>query len=378
MRALALLVVLLLACKDNPPFYASVHGKVVDDLLELEFYGDADMTVTVPGMPPTRLDTLKGVSPWKMSVPLDRFKIGDNTVNITFEKRGAVVTQPVTFHKPAGAGKAFARLAECASSGTSNGHAKLDAGALGKVDYCWAWSDGSIRLAWTGSLGGKLTVGDQTVEIGPDGKAQIIYPLRPLIVRSQIRSALSDGAGIAAQVPVVFTKGSEKVEGKLSIDPSGSAKDIAKLLFKDVGMGVPVTGDAANRSVHSLIYIPADKYYPATHFGKPTTVGEVGLVAVGKDTGTSREGSKCGPYKSSSESTPGDGMAPRTLVDIRVDVFDATTGTKLGSQEFKADDSIECPFMATAKGSTWQTIESRPSTKTVGAWLERVAENGKP
>jgi hypothetical protein len=130
--------------------------------------------------------------------------------------------------------------------------------------------------------------------------------------------------------------------------------------------------------VHSLIYIPADKYYPATHFGKPTTVGEVGLVAVGKDTGTSRDGSKCGPYKSSSSSTPGDGMAPRKLVDVRVDVFDATTGTKLGSKEFKADDDIDCPFMATAKGSTWETIESRPQTRVVGAWLERVAETGKP
>jgi hypothetical protein len=378
MRLVLALTLALLSCKENPPFYANAQTKVIDDRVELEFYGDADMTVTVPGMPPTPVATLPGPSPWKMSVPLDKFKDGDNTFEIKYESRGKVVTQTVSFVKPAGAGKAFVRLAECASSGTSGGHAKLEAGDLGKVDYCWAWSDGSIRIGWTGSLGGKLTVGDQTVEMGKDGKAQISYPLRPMIVRAPIRSALSDGAGITTQVPIVFARGSEKIEGKLSIDLSGAAKDITKMLFKDVSGGTPITGDAANRSKNSLVYLPADKYRPAVHFGKLTTVGEVGLVAVGHDIGTPREGSKCGPYSSSKGAPVGDGMAPRTLVDVQVRVFDATTGEKLGAQDFKADDSIDCPMFASSKGSTWEKIESRPVDKTVGVWLERVADDGKP
>jgi len=379
MRCVVLLVLSLLACKGNPPFYASVNAKVIDDRVEFEFYGDGDMMVTVPGVPPTRIDTLPGTAPWKMSVPLDKFKDGDNTLEITFEKTGKVVTQTVTFRKPPGADKPFVRLADCTSSGTSHGHAKLEAGDLGKVDYCWAWSDGSIRIGWAGSVGGKLTVGEQTVELGKDGKAQIVYPLRPLLLRSPIRSALSDGAGIATSLPVVFQKGTVKLEGKLAIDLSGAAKEITKALFRDVGSGTPLTGDAVTRVPTSLVYIPAYKYRPASHFGKQTTVGEVGLVAVGYDVGTPREGSKCGPYKATAEKgVTGDGMAPRKLVDIQVKVFDATTGTKLGAQEFKADDSIDCPMFATSKGSAWEPIESRPEDKTVGVWLERVAEDGKP
>ncbi len=379
MRVVVLLVVLL-ACKGNPPFYASVNAKVVDDRVELEFYGDSDMTVTVPGVAPTRLDALEGTAPWKMTVPLDKFNDGDNTIEIAFEKNGKVVTETVTIRKPPGAGKPFVRLADCASSGTSNGHAKLQAGDFGKIDYCWAWSDGSIRLGWTGSVGGKLTVGDQTVDIGKDGKAQVVYSLRPLILRAPIRSALSDGAGIATTVPFVFAKGAVKLEGKLSIDLAGAAKDITKALFRDVGSGTAITGDAATRSTSSLVYLPADKYRAASHFGKLTTVGEVGLVAIGYDVGTSRDGSKCGPYKSTSEkgAPGGDGMAPRKLVDIQVKVFDATTGTKLGAQDFKADDSIDCPMFASSKGSAWEKIESRPDDKTVGVWLDRVAEDGKP
>ncbi len=380
MRALVLVLALLalLACKGNPPFYASVHANVVDDHVDFEFYGDADMTVTVPGVPPARLDTLQGTAPWKMSVPLDKFKDGPNTLAITFEQRGKTVTENVTFTKPPGSGKPFVRLAKCTSSGTSNGHAKLDAGPLGKTEYCWVWSDSSIRIGFVGSIGGKVTVGDQTVEIGTDGKAQVVYPLRPLIVRSPIRSALTDGAGMTTQVPISFAKGGEKIEGKLAIDLAGAAKDLTKTMFKDVGTGTPITGDAASRSKNSLVYISAEKYHPAKHYGRQTTVGEVGLVAVAHDINTPRDGSECGPYKSSSKGASAGGMAPRKLIDVQVEVFDATTGSKLGTRDFVADNSIDCPMFATSKGGTWEPIESRPDDDAVGAWLERVAADGAP
>lgn len=379
MRGLLLVVLVLIACKDNPPFYANAQTKLVDDRLVFELYGDPDITIIVPGAPPARFDALEGTAPWKMSVPLDKFKDGDNTFDISFEKGGKVVTQTISFVKPAGAGKPFVRLADCQSSGTSSGHAKLEAGELGKVDYCWAWSDGGIKINWAGSLGGKLTVGDQSAQIGKDGKAQTTFPLRPLILRAPIKAALSDGAGIATKVPVVFTAGSAKIEGTLSIDLSSAAKDITKGLFRDVAAGAPISGDATSRSKSSLVYLPADKYRSAVHFGKLTTVGEVGLVAIGHDTGTPRDGRKCGPYKATGkDSTPGDGMAPRKLVDVQVKLVDATTGEKLGARDFPADDSIDCPMFASSKGGTWEPIESRPTEKTVGAWLERVAEDGTP
>jgi hypothetical protein len=71
-------------------------------------------------------------------------------------------------------------------------------------------------------------------------------------------------------------------------------------------------------------------------------------------------------------------MAPRKLIDVQVKVLDATTGEKLGAQDFKADDTIGCPSFVMSKGSAWDAIESRPEDKSVGAWLERVAEDGKP
>lgn len=375
MRVLLVFVVGLLACKGDPPFHASVYAKVVDDRLELELYGPRDLTVTIPGQPPTPLDTLEG-SPPKLSVPLEGFKDGENTLEVKFEQRGQVVTQTVTFTKPPGAGKPFVRIAECKSSGTSSGHAKLDAGDLGKVDYCWAWSDGNIRVVWKGSVGGKLTVGDQTVDIGKDGKVEIAYPLRPLLLRAPVRSALSDGAGIATQVPVMFAKGTTKLEGKLTIDLSRAAGDLTKVLFSDAASGTPISGDAANRSKNSLVYLSAATYRAAKHFGRQTTVAEVGLVAVAHDLGAPRDGSKCGPY-ASTRGAPGDGMAPRDLIDVQVVVIDATSGQKLGSRDFKADNRIECPILATSKGSTWETIKARPD-KAVEAWLTQVAANGGP
>lgn len=378
MRWLVLMVAALLACRDNPPFYANAYFKVVDDRVEIEIYGDPDMTFSIPGLPTEKVGNLPGTAPWKMSVPLDKFKDGENRFEVVFEQRGKQIKQSVSFTKPPGAAKPFVRLAECDSSGTSSGHAKLDAGDLGKVDYCWAWSDGNIRVGWAGSVGGKITVGDATGEIGKDGKAVTAVSVRPLILRAPIRAALGDGAGISTQLPVTFVKGAEKVEGKLSIDLRSAAKDITKALFKDVGGGAPLSGDGASRSKSSLVYLSADKYRAATHYGRLTSVGEVGLVAIGRDIGEPRDGGKCGPYKTTGTPEGAGDMAPRSLVDVQVQVFDATTGQKLGAKDFKADESIACPLFVSSNNKKFETITSRPEEKTIAPWLERVADEGKP
>lgn len=373
MRAVVLLVALV-ACK-NPPFYASVNAKVVDDRVELELYGDPGMTVTIPGQPPVAFESLTGYPP-KISVPLEGYPDGENTLEVKFEARGESVTKTVTFTKAKGAGKPFVRLADCASSSTSGwGSAKLDAGPLGKIEYCWLWSDGAARINVHGSLGGKVTLGDKTVELDKDGKAQIVVPLRPLLVRAPVRAAVSDGAGITSELPVAFARGTTKIDGKVAIDLASAAKDMTRTLFADVTTGTPIAGDAVNRTKSSLVYLPADKYRGPFHHGKLSTVAEVGLVAIGHDT-ESRDGGKCGPY-SSTKGAPGDGMAPRKLIDVEIEVYDAATGQKVGAKAFTADASVECPMIATSKGGVWETVESRPEERVIDAWLDRVAATGK-
>lgn len=357
-------LILIAACGGSYEPSGNTYAKVIDDRVEFEVFGDPELTVSIPGLPPAPISAYHLKKP---SLPLDRFTDGENTIEITYEARGTRTTQRVTFTKPAGSGKPFLRLAECAmSTGTgSSDAAALDAGEYGQQKYCWLWSDGAIRIRVAGSSGATVTVGDVSATVGADGHAQLVYPVRPLLLRAPVRSAISDGAGVTETVPIRLTKGDAKLEGQLAIDLSSAAKALSRKLLAE---GLPQ--DKSVRTRASAIYLPAEPYLGPFHVGKATALGEVGLVATARDTET-RSAAKCGPY-ASTKGAPGDGMAPRSLIDIEVTVVDTTTGDEVGKRAFKAVEN-DCPMIATSKNGTFEPIQTRPDAKVVTAWLGELA-----
>jgi hypothetical protein len=228
------------------------------------------------------------------------------------------------------------------------------------------WSDGAIRIRVAGSRGATVTIGDVSGTVAGDGHAQLAFPVHPILLRAPVRSAISDGAGIAVSVPIRMVKGDVTLAGQLAIDLASSAKDLTRKLLAE-----GLTGDKATpRTRASAIYLPAEPYRGPFHTGKATSLGEVGLIATARDT-TARSGAKCGPY-ASTKGAPGDGMAARSLIDIEVTVVDTVTGEQVATRAFKAVED-ECPMIATSKGGVFEAIETRPDAKVVTAWLDQLA-----
>jgi hypothetical protein len=129
------LLFVLVACGGSSEPSGNAYAKVIDDRVEFEIFGDPDLTVTIPGLPPSPIRTYTLQKP---SLPLDRFADGENTIDITYEVRGTKTVQHLTFTKPPGASKPFLRLVECAMSNHTGGSevAALDAGQYGQQKYC--------------------------------------------------------------------------------------------------------------------------------------------------------------------------------------------------------------------------------------------------
>ena len=375
MRLVLLAPVVVLACK-NSDYVGSVYAKVVDDRVELEMFGDPGTLVTLGDQPPAPLETYQRTRP---VLPLDGFPDGPNTIEVRFEVRGKTHTLQATFTKPAGAGKPYLRLGTCGYPSNNPGSVavKVEGGPLGRADHCWVWSDAAIRLRIEGPIGSAVTIGDQTATIGPDGGAELAVSLRGVILRAPVTTAIGDGAGLGLEVPVRLTRGETTLDGTLAIDVARAAKDLSRRLFTAVTTGVPLAAEAGGEAAlagdrQSLAYLPATAYRGPLHYGKATAVGAVGLVAIARDC-EATAAPPCGPYRTTGGEASA--MAPRQLVDIEVDVFDAATGARLTTRAFSADHEA-CPMFATSSGGSWQTIESRPDAKIVARWLTQIAEKG--
>jgi hypothetical protein len=243
-------------------------------------------------------------------------------------------------------------------------------GSLGKVDVCWVYSDGTVRVELDATPKAQLIAGGAKQVVPDDGRADVTIDLDPALLRAPIASAIGDGAGISAPAVAVRLEpaGAAPIEGTLEVAFGDAAARRTRALLAAVPTGATLPlGDlgAAPPQVArgSMIVVPAVEYTPMLAIGKATTLGQLDLVAIEKD-GARHAAPDCGPYDNF-------GMLPHAQVDAIVTVYEATTAKKVAEKTFDAGFE-DCSMFVSGYAGQKPTVESRPTAESVSAWLGEV------
>jgi hypothetical protein len=254
-------------------------------------------------------------------------------------------------------------------SGNTDVVAKLG-GSFGKVDVCWVYSDGTVRVELDATPKGVLTVAGAKQTVGDDGKAEATVGLDGALLRAPIASAIGDGAGIT--VPPTDVKfeppGATPITGtfELSLGDAAAKRTHQLLAAVPTGAALPRTALGPNPPDvvrGSMVALPSEDYEKMTVVGKAAALGQLDLVAVRKD-GTRHAAADCGPYDNF-------GMLPHVDVETTVAVYEATTGKKVAEHTF-ADGYEGCSMFVSGYAGEKPTVESRPSDASVNDWLGTI------
>jgi hypothetical protein len=263
-------------------------------------------------------------------------------------------------------------LRDCAlpdGNGPTPPIAKLS-GDFGSQEYCWMFGDGTIKMSIEATPGAKLTVGADSQTVPDDGLAQVVIDLDASILPVDVASMLEGGGHVPHQQLAVKLEPptGAPIDGTIEVDVSDALAERARTMLEGVPKGAPVPrkelANAPEVVQGSMVYLPADPYSKLSAVGKTAPLVGLDLVAKAKDTAR-HDGGACGPYE-------GNINAPRTLIDISVDVYDAQTGNPVATHAF-TDGHEDCPMFAMSTGGQMDLIESRPDDKVVVAWLEQIA-----
>ena len=259
------------------------------------------------------------------------------------------------------------------SCGLPSGNADVVAkvgGSFGKVDVCWVYSDGTVRVELDATPKAVLTAGGAKQTVGDDGKAEVTIDLDGALLRAPIASAIGDGAGIAAAPTSVKLEppGAPPITGTLDVTLGDAAAKRTHALLAAIPSGAALPRAALGATPPavvrgSLVALPSTDYEKMTAIGKAATLGQLDLVAVRKD-GTRHAAPDCGPYDNF-------GMLPHVDVETTVTVYEATTGKQVAQRTF-ADAYEDCSMFVTGYAGEKPTIESRPAEPQIDEWLGTI------
>jgi len=243
-------------------------------------------------------------------------------------------------------------------------------GSLGKVDVCWVFSDGTVRVELDATPAGTLTINGAKQTVGDDGKADVTIDLDPPLLRAPLASAIGDGAGITAPAVAVQLDppGAPPIKGTLEIALGDAAARRTRALLGALPSGATLPrselGATPPEIVRgSMVVVPAEEFAPLATLGKPSTLGQLDLVAIVKD-GARHAAPDCGPYDNF-------GMLPHQLVDANVVVYEASTAKKIAERTF-SDGYEDCAMFVTGYAGQKPTVESRPVATAIDGWLADV------
>lgn len=240
-------------------------------------------------------------------------------------------------------------------------------GTLGKVDVCWVYSDGTVRVQLDATPRATLSVDGVKQTVADDGHADVTIHLDGALLRAPVASAIGDGAGITA--PSVALEldppGSAPIKGTLEVSLGDAAARRTRTLLAAVPTGAALPraelGAAPPDIVRgSMIVVPAEDYAALGAVGKAASLGQLDLVAVIKD-GARHGAPDCGPYDNF-------GMLPHALVEANVVVYEASTAKKVAERTF-ADGYEDCSMIVSGYAGQKPTVESRVERRVIDAWL---------
>jgi hypothetical protein len=243
-------------------------------------------------------------------------------------------------------------------------------GSLGKIEVCWVYSDGTVRVELDATPKAVLTAGDVKQTVGDDGKAEVTIGLDDALLRAPIASAIGDGAGIS--VPAVNVKleppGAAPINGTLEVELGDAAQRRTRALLAAVPTGAALPRTALGPNPPdvvrgSMVALPAVDYEKMTAIGKAAPLGQLDLVAVTRD-GARHGATDCGPYDNF-------GMLPHVQIEATVTVYEAATGKKVAEHTF-ADRYEECSMIVSGYAGEKPTVESRPDGALVTDWLGSI------
>jgi hypothetical protein len=245
---------------------------------------------------------------------------------------------------------------------SSTGHL---AGTLGSVDVCWIDAAGSAGIELSATPKGTLTV-DGVAQTVPDGGvATVTFDVVPALLRAPVQQAISGSISAPTlAVRLVPPDGGRAIEGTLQLVVGNDAIVRTRALLTAVGTGVGLPRARLGATppaivAGSLVMISAAPHVPLRALGKPTTLGQLDLVAVLTD-GARHPAPDCGPYEKF-------GMLPHALVDTTVTVYEASTGKQVDTQRFDHGYDHCADFMV-GYLEKLPTVESRPLA-LIGAYL---------
>lgn len=240
-------------------------------------------------------------------------------------------------------------------------------GTLGKVEVCWVFADGTVRVELDATPRASLTIGGVKQTVPDDGHVDATIELDPALLRAPVASAIGDGAGITAP-PVALEldpPGAAPIKGTLEVSLGDAAARRTRTLLAALPSGAPLPRGTNPPAIvrGSMVVMPAEEYAPLTTVGKPATLGQLDLVAIVKD-GAHHAAAECGPYDNF-------GMLPHEQLESIVTVYEAATGAKVDEHTF-ADGYEDCSMFVSGYAGQKPTVESRVAHRAIDAWLAGI------
>jgi hypothetical protein len=239
---------------------------------------------------------------------------------------------------------------------------------LGSLAACTVWTDGTIHLWLDVTPNSTLKLGAAELAVPAGGLVSPPIDLDPLIIAAPIPKAIDfDGTNpLELALPLTLTPaGGPALTGELALDLDDAGPARLRTLLRAVATdrlarapaGAPVPAVAKG----TLIYVPVEDTRPMAFAGASVTVGELDLVAIARDGEAHVAATGCGPYEQL-------GVVPQQEVSVDVDVYEVSTGNKLGTRHV-ATGYAHCPTMHVRLPDEDRTVKSRPDADVVMAEL---------